>query len=231
MKIAVVYCLHGDEKYGEKVALNLPPSIDKIIGNPEAFSKNKRFIETDLNRCFPGNPAGTYEERRASELKEMLEKYDIVIDLHSTSNVCPLFGIITSPNAEKIALAKRLGLNKLVIMPEIFAKGKALIDHVKGGISLEIGPHDEKSNIDEVLDSFHHLINNEQSKGCEIFEVVNIIKKEASNSSIFNFQEVKKGQLIAEDALLRQYADHDFTAILVDEKAYKDILCFSCKKL
>ena len=48
-------------------------------------------------------------------------------------------------------------LKKLVIMPDFFASGKALIDFVKCGISLEVGPHDRKQNVDEAVNSIKSL--------------------------------------------------------------------------
>jgi len=226
MKTAVIVCLHGDEKYGLEVTKELP-HISFFIGNPRALKENKRFIDSDLNRSFPGNPNGNYEEKRAYELVKELKDFDYVIDLHSSSNDCPVFGIITKPNKDKLEFTKKLGLKRLVIMPEFFSFGKALIDYIKCGISLEVGPHERKENVDEVKKIIENKNKNED---IEIFEVIEIVKKEQENIIIKNFEEIKKGQVIAEGKG-KQVAEFDFIPVLVNEKAYEGILCLACKKL
>ncbi len=230
MKVTVICCLHGNEPYGLEVAKKLAPSFSFFIGNKIALERKVRFVETDMNRCFPGKINGNYEERMANKLVKKLKKYDYVIDLHSSSNPCPLFGIITKPNKEKIKFAKRLGLKKLVIMPEFFASGKALIDFVKCGISLEVGPHERKENVMEVLKVIDNFLNNKKNENVKLFEVFCIIKKDYSEVLIKNFDEIKKGQVISKRGKCKQVSKFDFTAVLVDEEAYGDILCLACKK-
>jgi len=231
MKVAVVCCLHGNEPYGLEVANKLTSSFSFFIGNKIALERKVRFIEADMNRCFPGKINGNYEEVMASKLVKKLKEYEYVIDLHSSSNHCPLFGIITKPNKEKLNFAKRLGLKRLVIMPEFFASGKALIDFVRCGISLEVGPHERKENVKEVLKAIDNFFNNKKNENVKIFEVFDIIKKGYSEVLIKNFDEVKAGQVISKNGKCRQVSKLYFTAVLVDEEAYGDILCLACRKL
>ena len=205
---------------------NIGESI--IIGNKKATLQDRRFIESDMNRIFPGKENGNYEEKETFKLNQKLKNFNQVIDLHSTSNECPLFGIITKPNKEKIKLAKKLGLNKLLIMPENFASGKALIDHHKLGISLEIGPHGDRKRTEEVISKItNYICNKPQDQNLEIYEPIEIIKRTKDKILIENFKEVKKGQLITES----QIAEYNFIPILVGEKSYSDVLCLACKKL
>jgi len=234
MKIAIICCLHGNEKYGLEVTKKLPSHFSFFIGNKKATIENKRFIDADLNRCFPGDPNGNYEEKLAFELKNKLQKFDYIIDLHSSSNYCPLFGIITKPNKQKIVLARRLGLKRLVIMPEYFAKGNSLIDYVCCGISLEIGPHKRKKNILKVKQAINNLlesrpINNE----LQIFEAFDIVKQEYNDILINNFDNVKTNKILTKENNKIQKANFDFTAVLVGEEAYKEknILCLACKQV
>jgi succinylglutamate desuccinylase len=232
MKIAVVCCLHGTEPYGMEVIKRLPSHIPSFIGNKKALNKNRRFIENDLNRSFPGNKLGGYEDKQAYYLCKELKEFDYVIDLHSSSNNCPLFGIITNPNKYKIELAKKLGLKRLVIMNESIASGKALIDSVNCGISLEVGPHNRVKNVEEVLDLIYNLVEDKNySENLEIYEVFKIVKKEKENILITNFEEVKEKQIIAKNSTGNQLAEKDFVAILVGEQAYKEILCLAAKKI
>ena len=232
MKLAIVCCLHGNERYGMEVIKRLPTSLPFFIGNPRALEENKRFIDVDLNRCFPGKENGNYEERRAFKLVNKLKDFDYVIDLHSSTNNCPLFGIITKPNEGKTKFAKKLRLKRLVIMPEYFASGKALIDFVKCGISLEIGPHTRRENIDEVSNLISKFVDGKiLDSEIEIFEVIDIIKKEISgNILIKNFEEVKKEEPIIRGEFANQIAKFDFVPVLVGEEAYRDILCLAMQR-
>ena len=107
--LAIVCCLHGNERYGFEVSKN-QSFFPFFLSNKKAFIEDKRFIDTDLNRCFPGKLEGNHEEKLAYNLIKKLKHFYYVIDLHSSSNNCPMFGIITKPNNEKIEFAKILGL-------------------------------------------------------------------------------------------------------------------------
>ena len=230
-KVVIVCFLHGNEGYGLKVCES-QSFFPFFIGNPVAVKENKRFVETDMNRCFPGCVDGTEEELLAHNLKEKLKQFDFVIDLHSSSNDCPLFGIVTKVNEEKIEFARRLGLKKLVVMDPKFASGKALIDHVTCGISLEVGPHERGENVSEVLTLLENLRTEKNySTNMEIFIVDGVIEKKAKNISIKNFDFVKQGQIIAFDESIIQRAEEDFVAILVGEEAYGGVLCLAGEKV
>ena len=231
MKIAVVSCLHGNEGYGIEVGRRLQ-SIPFFIANENALRENKRFIDEDLNRCFPGKEDGNTEEQSAYNLLKKLKNFDYVIDLHSSSNECPLFGIVTKPNKEKIGLARKLGLKKLIIMPKFFASGKALIDHVKCGISLEIGPHEKKDNVNKVVKAIKNLIKNKENREISIYKVSNIIRKEFEGKILIkNFKKVKRGQLIAKEVERKQIAKFDFIPVFVNEEAYEGLLCLAAKRI
>ncbi|MFA5887688.1 MAG: succinylglutamate desuccinylase/aspartoacylase family protein [Candidatus Nanoarchaeia archaeon] len=227
MKLAIICCLHGTEPYGLAVAEQFSPKINFFVGNKAALEKSVRFVDVDLNRCFPGNINGNHEERIAYDLLKKVEDFDFIVDLHSSSNACPLFGLITKPNKAKIEFARHLGLSKLVIMPGSFANGKALIDFAKCGISFEIGPHQKKETIDEVAGHIRHFLEKKPANASmEIFEVFSVVKKQGMQAAIKNFEYVKKGSLIATG----QHAEFDFTAVLVDEDSYDGILCLACRK-
>jgi tryptophanyl-tRNA synthetase len=229
--LVLICCLHGDERYGLKVSKS-QSLFPFVLANEKAFEENKRFIDSDLNRSFPGNTEGNYEERRAVELLKKIKDFEYVLDLHSSSNSCPLFGIITKPNKEKIDFAKKLGLKRLVIMSPSFVSGKSLIDFAKCGISLEIGPHGRKENINEVLELINHFAENKNfSESLEIFEIFALIKKQAKNILITNFKEVKQGEIISEDETGKQLAEYDFIPVIVGEEAYGDTLCLAARKL
>lgn len=229
---AIVVCLHGDETFGLDLAEKMSGKMPVFIGNPAALEKKQRRVDVDLNRSFPGDEnSNFYEERRAAQLMNRLKEFDCIIDIHSSSCDIPLFGIITKPNEFKFDLARRLGLKKVITMSEDFASGRALIDHVPCGISLEIGPHEKMENADEIVKAIGNLDStpNNEMKILEVFELI----RGEDNVEFFieNFKPVKQGDLIARGREKNYYAESDFIPVFVGERAYKGILCLAARKI
>ena len=92
MKILVIGGMHGNEMLGIDLVKSLQENplenIDSVLANKEAIKINKRFVEQDLNRSFPGvKSSGIYEQQRPIELLKMCKEYDIALDFHNT--FCP----------------------------------------------------------------------------------------------------------------------------------------------
>lgn len=90
-KVLLVIATHGDEKIGPEVITKLKrPKLhtlfDVLVANPRALAANKRFLEADLNRSYPGDSRSIiYEKRLAACNLEIARKYDYVIDIHEAS--------------------------------------------------------------------------------------------------------------------------------------------------
>ena len=117
-------------------------------------------------------------------------------------------------------------------MSDQLAKGRALIDHLSCGISLEIGPHDRKENIEEISKVIENLLEGKnRNEDLDTFEIFDILKGEKGAKLLMeNFKEVKKGDLIAEGKE-KYFAESDFVPIFVGENSYKGILCLAAKKV
>jgi succinylglutamate desuccinylase len=104
-RIALVGGTHGNELTGVYLVKKFQqyPDLLKrnslevltLLANPRAVTENRRYIDSDLNRCFMNDElqdvtlAG-YEERRAKEIIGQLlppgqPGIDMIIDLHSTT--------------------------------------------------------------------------------------------------------------------------------------------------
>ena len=57
--VAIVGCVHGNEKIGAEViqrlegTLKIDSAVKYVVANEEAMQLNQRFISSDLNRSFP----------------------------------------------------------------------------------------------------------------------------------------------------------------------------------
>ncbi|MCA9460433.1 MAG: succinylglutamate desuccinylase/aspartoacylase family protein, partial [Nanoarchaeota archaeon] len=102
-KIAILGCVHGNETYSLKVFKRLKKinllsgGIDFYLVNKVAFEKKRRFIDTDLNRSFNINEK-SYEVNLAKEIIKILESYNYIIDLHSTTSKTNPFLIYVNEN-------------------------------------------------------------------------------------------------------------------------------------
>lgn len=58
-----------------------------VLGNPEAFTNGKRFVEKNLNRAFSEEISDNLEGLRVKEFRDyfVAQKVDYLIDLHSVS--------------------------------------------------------------------------------------------------------------------------------------------------
>ena len=81
--------------------------------NQKAVLLNIREIEKNLNRLFLDENTSTswYEDRRAQELKWILDESDYLLDLHSTSWASIPFAFVEK---EHLEFAKRLWISHLV---------------------------------------------------------------------------------------------------------------------
>lgn len=155
-KFLVIGGLHGNEPLGIEVCKKLEklklPYIDVLYGNKMAIRANRRFIEEDLNRVFPGSKK-SYEGRRAKQIMKICERYDFVIDFHNTN--CPdnNCGFVGGSEWQKAAnLASFLKLNKLIV-----ADYDCINKYVENCLSVEISWGDKLCNADYWVDKLSSM--------------------------------------------------------------------------
>lgn len=124
-EILFIVCTHGDEtmplevmkgvisEYGLE---NWERKFELLIANPKALEKKVRYIDTDLNRVYPGNlDSELYEEKRAAEIFEYAKNFKCTIDIHTTTADTGLFTLITKNTEKNSALAKKMLPENIVI--------------------------------------------------------------------------------------------------------------------
>lgn len=236
-KFALVVCTHGDEQVGMRIARKFK-RIKTFVGNPLALKKKSRFIDSDLNRVFPGKRNGNYEERRALKLKRILDNYEYVIDLHSSSSSTPPFVILTKRTKKHLLLAKATGIKRIAFMSKELANGKSLIDNHKCAIAIELGKHNSKRAYEDGVKAVNNVMRYMETKELpkvkrEFFNIVGILKKPCSefNIKLKNFRKVLKGEFIGKCKYAKLISTLNFYPILANEKAYRDVICLIGKKV
>ncbi|XP_054460126.1 N-acyl-aromatic-L-amino acid amidohydrolase (carboxylate-forming) B-like [Anoplopoma fimbria] len=167
-RVAICGGTHGNEMSGvyivremqkQKLDQNGSVSITTVISNPLAVVACRRYMETDLNRCFteallsaPITDSTPYELRRACELNAQLgpkgsrEAVDLLCDIHNTTanmGMCLIFYSldwialhIYKYIQSKMTSAPVRGFH--VDVP--FSEAYSLESVGKHGFSIEVGP-------------------------------------------------------------------------------------------
>lgn len=140
--VTIVACVHGNEWFGLRVIeaykdqLSQFPGLQLVIANQEAVAQNIRFMETDLNRSFPGNPEGKLEERLAIQLLEILRASDYVLDLHNTTSDILMAPIVTNMSEQTKRILNLCTPKEVAYIQENMRK-TSLCGQLQGAVSLE----------------------------------------------------------------------------------------------
>lgn len=245
--VALIGCLHGNEIVGKKVIDNIAKekiikgTLITVIGSPLAVEKNKRFIEKDLNRCFPGKKNGIMEERNAYLIMQAIRKADYVIDMHSTTTQGPDFAIIVNNSKMINKLSKIIGFKELVVAP------KGIIDttviNFCNGVTFEFNKSKYKKSVKKPISDIKRCLaalglirgntikkprNPEQYK---IYDSEKRPKGFIMSDKIKNFHLVKKGSMLGKVGGREILAKEDFYPVLFGKKSYKDIMGFKAVKI
>ncbi len=240
--LAVVYCTHGDETAGKKAVeklLEQDPEFRRgvkfVFANEKAYREGERFIDTDLNRSFPGNPeSDSYEERLAAKMVEELKDVK-ALDLHETRVSPTPFALFTNTDPETVEALQQTGVEKAV---EISYTPGCGINHY-GGIEVETGPRgteESEKTAYKVLKQF--LVNNEALDGekelsrPEIYSVYGEEERpgKAWKADVENFTLVEEDEAFAFRDGDELEASESFVPVLFAE-SYPDIFGFKAVRL
>lgn len=214
-KVLLLGSQHGDELLGEQLYNHLLanhqdmlPHVDYIVANPNAKKKGVRFIESDLNRSYSGKN-DTYEERRALELLSLIadKKYDLVLDLHTTTcrqPPCLITAATDHPFIRSSSIEKIVNMNHDIVR-------SSLIGVCKEAISIEINKQECDDAILELLvsDIKNFILDNATETVKETYEVSDLLRKnEVTESEAAGLQNFQKSPL-------------GFYPVLVGENSYK----------
>ncbi|XP_004549526.1 N-acyl-aromatic-L-amino acid amidohydrolase (carboxylate-forming) B isoform X2 [Maylandia zebra] len=167
-RVAVCGGTHGNEMTGvymvrhlqkEKIDKIGSVSVSTVLTNPRAVEICRRYVETDLNRCFteallnsPVTDSSPYELRRAQELNAQIgpkgskEAMDLIIDIHNTTSnmgLCFIFYSIDwfTLHILKYLQSKMASVEVRAIQLDIpIAEAYSLESVGKHGFAIEAGP-------------------------------------------------------------------------------------------
>ncbi|XP_034400262.1 N-acyl-aromatic-L-amino acid amidohydrolase (carboxylate-forming) B-like isoform X2 [Cyclopterus lumpus] len=167
-RLAICGGTHGNEMSGvymvrelqkQKVDRKGSVSITTVLTNPRAVDACRRYVDTDLNRCFtddllsaPITDSTPYELRRACELNAQLgpkgsrEAVDLLCDIHNTTANMGICVIFYSSNWIALHIYKYLQSKitsapvRAIHLDTPSSEAYSLESVGKHGFAIEVGP-------------------------------------------------------------------------------------------
>lgn len=142
-KVAIIAAMHGDEVYGMELyrqSIELFPQLKNyvklIIGNKEAYKRQTRFIDTDMNRHYQVED-DSYESREIERVDQLINVFqpDYIIDIHTTRRDSGVFFISDIANTERQRIYDMLDIDVCVMRNEVIKR--SLIGNYPNAVSLE----------------------------------------------------------------------------------------------
>lgn len=235
-EIVVVGGVHGDETGGiravrrlREAALDLQRTVAFVLANPAAIDANVRSLDSDLNRVFPGDPAGDREERLAAHLCEFIRGRP-TLSLHDTRSRPTPFALVYRTQPGEFDLAATLPVPYIV---DHWGVNEQTITTCGLTVELEVGPQGS----DEAAASAEHqtraflrgmgaLPGEPATANPEFFHMAAPIPKPPGSSydvSVENFEYVPEGTVYASVDGRDLVADEPFYPILLSASGYPDL--------
>jgi len=244
-KSIIIAGVHGNEKCGIKAIKKLLPYL-KIergviyigLGNPLAIKKNKRYIETNLNRMFKSrknlskDEIKSYEYNRSRFIKKYLDKSEVLLDIHASTVPKSQPFIICEKNANNIS--SKLPFKIIVSgFDKIQPGGTDYYMNKIGkiGICIECGYLKDKKSVEiarksiiNFLVSRGHIAGNIRDKEQEKIKIYKQYITKTSNFTLIkkfkDFEKISKNQLIGSDGQKKIKALKD-SVIIFPKNRYK----------
>lgn len=245
-EVAVVGLVHGDEICGLRAINRLKENVEKskveiqkpvklVIANEKAFNRGVKYVDTDLNRSFPGNEKSEdYESRLAVKLEEELKGLK-VLDLHASKSPKTPFSIVSGLNEESLSVAKTTCMENLL---EISYVEGGLIDVLDSACVVECGFNgsEESAKVayrvvinflaaNDVVDQQHDV------SDPDIFQVYDRSEGEGFEFVAENFRNVEEGEVYARKEGEVKKASEEFYPVLMSTDGYEDMVGFKAKKI
>lgn len=238
-QITVVGSLHGDEPAGKKAIekilekdIEFKKPVKFIIANEEALEQDQRYLETDINRSFPGDlESNLHEEQLAAKILQEIGDAK-VLDLHTTHSYPEPFAVIKSMDNEVIDLVKTTNVKNAVYFPTKSGN----IQEFTTGVTVETGyqgTEQAAENAIEVIKNFlaaHEAIEADYTiSEPDVFEYIETVEGDWEFQAA-NFQKVKEGDVYAEKEGKTLVAEEDFYPVLMSTNGYEGHLGYKAKK-
>lgn len=245
-------CTHGHETVGIGVIDALKDLALKKgtllfnVANEKACHQETAFIESDLNRSFPGNLTGTYEEQLAYYIHPLVKACAIVIDIHATETANPgneSALIVTKLDTETKKITDTLNSPRVLVMDH--TKSNAFISGARVGIGFEYGKNNHPETLHLIVRDIKKLLVHLGMTSGKIkdhtspirtrhYRIFNVLSKEEGvdiDPSIQNYTPILRNHPIGTKDGRPFLAPCNFIPILFGNNRYKDIFGFMGREI
>lgn len=230
-KLLIIVATHGDEKIGIAVVKILGKKgygkyFDYLVANPRALKQNKRFIDFDLNRAYPGRQnSPLYEMRQARKNLMQAKNYRYIIDIHEASAGQDNFIIVPRRKISSFFPLEFINLRRVLLWPS--PKGP-MSQILKNAVELEFGMRNKKREVvvlkaSKIIGSFIMLA----------FPKSLRIEKEKEFYYVYGKLLVGdgSGDKKLKDFRMTEIEKEKFYPLLVGQYEKEGIVCYKMKKL
>lgn len=235
-ELAVVGGIHGDETGGvhavrrlREADLDLQRGVAFVLANPAAIDAGTRFLTSDLNRVFPGDPDGNYEERLAAKLCALIRE-KTTLALHGTRSTPTPFALIHSSQPREFEIAQKLPVPHIV---EYVGRDYGTITSCGVTVEIEVGAQGSEEaavaaehQARSFLRRMDALPGNPPNADPDVFRMGPPIQKPPGtlyHVYVENFEHVPAGMTFASVDGAPIVAEESFYPILVSSDGYPDI--------
>ena len=241
-RVAVVGGIHGDEPAGEAIVTRLARHLDYdtvegtvqlVIANEPALAAGKRYLDTDLNRAFPGDPeSDDYEEALAARLADLLDGAEAVLVLHTSHSAPPPFAIYSRLTDSVRRSVSAMPVDYVMNASDL--RSNTLDSMIPHAVSLEAGKQGSEEAIEfgyEAALAFlraHGVLTDEDPTFTETTIVTGHeeVPKGGGEPHVYyqNFEEIPVGEVFArDDVYTHRVEETGIVPVLASEHGYTDI--------
>jgi predicted deacylase len=247
-EVAVVGGVHGDEPSGVRAVERLRRAIDRgelelrrglalVVANPAAVEAGVRYLDSDLNRSFPGDPDGDREGRLAARLVEATRDL-LTLSLHATHSEEEPIALFDAAQAGMLEYASDLPVPYVVdhrrAAPGSYAEVNDVLTVEAGCQGTEAAAVTAEKLALDFLRSTGTLDGRPDAMDSSYFAMDESVPKPPSETYellVENFEPVAAGEPFARAGEETLYADAPFYPILMSAWGYADTFGFKGHKL
>ncbi|MEF8857135.1 MAG: succinylglutamate desuccinylase/aspartoacylase family protein [Haloplanus sp.] len=246
-EVAVVAGIHGDEPCGPDAVdalLDDPPTFQRpvkfVVANEAALERRIRYLDTDLNRAFPGDPEAASHERRLAE--RLLTELDgcTTLALHSTQSYAHPFALVDAVDPETADICARLPIDAVVETAD-YADGR-LIAYPRT-VEVECGLQWSASAAENAVDIVRAFLaatgirpagDGDDAEDAPVFRLTGRVPKApAENHAVFveNFERVPAGVPFASADGDERVAEEPFYPVLMSASGYEGVFGYAGERV
>ena len=238
-EFTVMGSIHGDEPAGKKAIEEFLAEerefrrpVQFVIANEKALNEGERFLESDLNRSFPGDQDSEfYEERLAAEITEVVKDTKL-LDVHTTHSYPLPFATCSSLEDDIVDMIESAGVKNAVYFPG----DDGTVTEYTEGMVVETGFQGTRQAVENakgVIKNFLILqgaVEGEARRSNpQIFEVTDTVDGDWEFLAE-NFKKVEKGQIYAVKGEEELEAKETFYPVLMSTNGYDGTLGYQARR-